>query len=191
MRRPLVQVLLGLALVLLAQYFWSPDPGVVPDENTSRRLGALPKTYFEQARSLTFDESGALSDIVEARRADYFKRGEYSILQEPRFYSHSDDGKTWSAAAARGRLLHDEERLLLRKNVVLSHDQTGTRMETHALDIEFETRVARSERPVTITQGENRTIADGLVASLEQETLLLTPNVESTYVPSPRATPAP
>lgn len=185
MKRPLLQVLVGLVLVLLAQYFWNPSPGVEPDAETSRRQGALPQTYIEQARSLTFDETGAISDIVEATRADYFRQGDYSILQEPRFYSHSDDGKTWTASAVRGRLLHDEERLLLRKNVLLSHDQTGTRMETHALDIEFETRMARSERAVRITQGGNHTTADGLVASLEQETLFLTPNVESFYVPSP------
>ncbi len=184
MRRPLLQVLLALTLVLAAQYFWDADPGTQPDSETSRQ-GALPKTYVEHVRSWTFDEWGNLSDIIEAERGDYFRRGDYSLLVEPRFYSHSDDGKTWSASATRGRLQHDAERLLLRKNVVLYYDQTGARMETHSLDIELDSRMARTDRPVKITQGKNRTTADGLVASLVQETLLLKPNVESIYVPSP------
>ena len=188
MTRPLLQVLLALTLVLAANYFWDPRPALQPDQATSKRQVALPQTYIDGARSRAFDEQGNLSDIVEAERARYFKRGDFSALEQPRFYSHSEDDKTWSASAERGRVEHAEDRLLLRRNVVLSHDQTGTRMETSALEIELDTRMARSEKRVKIVQDKNRTIADGMVASLDRETLLVKPNVEGTYVPSPRAT---
>ncbi len=183
MPRPLLQVLLALTLLLAVNLLWDPRPGSVPDEQTSRRQGALPKTYIEEVQTWSFDEKGNLNDMLEARRVDQFSRGDYSMIVEPRLYSHSEDGRTWSMSAERGRFEHDDDQLLLRKNVILSHDQTGTRMSTHTLDVQLEERTARGDRPVTIVQGENRTTADGLFVDLEQETVLLTPNVETLYVP--------
>ena len=68
------------------------------------------------------------------------------------------------------------------RHVVLTHDQTGTRMDSNALDIDLRTRTASSKQKVVITQGQNRTTADGLYADLDRETLELKPNVESIYV---------
>ena len=187
MPRPLLQVLLALTLLLAANVLWDARPGSLPDEQTSRRLGALPKTYVEQVQTWSFDEDGNLNDMLEARRVDQFSRGDYSMIEEPRLYSHSEDGKTWSMSAERGRFQHEEEQLLLRRNVVLSHDQTGSRMRTHSLDVQLEERTARGDRPVTIVQGDNRTTADGLFVDLEQETVLLKPNVQTLYVPPPDA----
>ncbi len=185
MPRPLLQILLALTLVLAANHYWDPNPAPSADQGTSARHVALPKTYIHQARSWSFDPQGNLSDMLEAERIDQFSRGNYSLITAPRFYSHSDDGKTWSASASRGRYEDRRERLLLRKNVVLSHDQTGTTMNTNALNIHLKTKVAQSNRRVTITQGDNRTTADGMVAELDRETITLKPNVESIYVQSP------
>lgn len=183
MPRPLLQVLLALTLLLAVNLLWDPRPGSVPDEETSRRQDALPKTYIEEVQTWSFDENGALNDMLEAKRVDQFSRGNYSMIVEPRLYSHSENDRTWSVSADRGRYQHSEEQLLLRRNVILSHDQTGTRMSTHALDIQMEERTARGNRRVTIVQGDNRTTADGLLVDLDQETVLLTPNVETLYVP--------
>jgi LPS export ABC transporter protein LptC len=185
MPRPLLQVLLALTLLLAAKLLWDPRPGSVPDEQTSRRLDVLPKTYVEQVQTWSFDENGNLKDMVEAERVDQYSRGDYSTMVEPRLYSHSEDGKTWSMSAERGRYQHEEEQLLLRRNVVLSHDQTGSRMRTHMLDVQLAQRTARGDRQVTIVQGDNRTTADGLYVDLEQETVLLRPNVQTLYVPPP------
>lgn len=183
MPRPLLQILLALTLLLAAQLLWDPRPGSVPDEDTSRRQDKLPKAYIEQVQTWSFDQSGDLNDMLEAQRVEQFGRGDYSMLVEPRLYAHSKAGKTWSASAERGRYQHQQEELLLRRNVILSHDQTGTRMRTSALDVQFEARTASSNRPVTIVQRDNRTTADGLVVDLEQETVLLKPNVETLYAP--------
>lgn len=185
MPRPLLQILLALTLLLAAKLLWDPRPGSVPDEQTSRRLDTLPKTYIDQVQTWSFDEDGNLNDMLEAQRVDRYSRGDYSMIIEPRLYAHSEDGRTWSMSAERGRFQHDEEQLLLRRNVILSHDQTGSRMRTHALDVELAARTARGDRPVTIVQGDNRTTADGLVVDLEQETVLLKPNVETLYFPPP------
>ncbi|AQA19804.1 LPS export ABC transporter periplasmic protein LptC [Halioglobus japonicus] len=185
MPRPTLQILLALTILLAATYYWNPRTASTADVATSERHEALPLTYIEGVRTWAFDEQGYLSDILEAERVDRFREGNYSMIMNPKFYSHSADGKTWSASATRGRWEHKHERLLLRKNVVLSHDQTGTRMNTHLMDIFLDTQIAESNRQVTITQGKNQTVADGMVANLENETISLKPNVESIYVPSP------
>ena len=48
--------------------------------------------------------------------------------------------------------------------------------------IDVKNKIATSKKPVTITQGPHFTRARGMVAHLEEETILLSPNVESTYV---------
>ena len=55
-------------------------------------------------------------------------------------------------------------------------------METDAMVVELANKVATSENPVLIIQGENRTRADGMIADLEKERFELKPNVESVYV---------
>ena len=185
MPRPLLQILFALTLVLAANYYWDPNPARTPDADTSARQQALPRTYIATARTWSFDEKGNLIDIVEARKVEQFPQRNQSRLTEPRFYAHSENDKTWSASAKRGLFLHGAERLVLRNKVVLTHDQTGTRMDSNTLDIYLKTRTAESERKVIITRDQNRTTADGLLADLDRETLELKPNVESIYVVQP------
>ena len=185
MPRPTLQVLLAIALVLAANYYWSPLPSQSPDPQAMKRQGELPQTYIEHTRAWSFDDSGELTDILEADRVEQFQQGSVSLLTKPRFYAHSGNDKTWSAVADRGRFETHRERLLLRKKVVLIHDQTGTRMDTHALDIEVDDKIATSQKPVTLTQGDNRTTAEGLIANLNDETFILKANVESIYEPLP------
>lgn len=182
MPRPLLQVLFALSLVLAANYYWDPSPAHKLDADTNARQQALPRTYIQTARTWSFDEEGKLSDIIEAQRVEQFPQRNRSSIIEPRFYSHSENDKTWSASAKRGLFVHAAERLVLRNNVVLTHDQTGTRMNSHALDIYLKTRTAESKRKVIITRGQNRTTAIGLLADLDRETLELKTNVESIYV---------
>ena len=181
MPRLSLQILMAIALVLAANYYWKPQTSPSPDEETQIRQQDLPQTYIWETRAWSFDENGGLTDILEAERVEQFSRGNVSLLTQPRFYAHSRDDRTWSATAARGRFEQRSQRLLLRKNVELTHDQTGTRMQTNALDIEVDEKIATSQKDVTITQDLNRTTAGGMVARMNEETITLKPNVESTY----------
>ncbi len=179
-----LQLLLVLGLVLAANLLWDPlaeDAG----ERDSARRAKLPGVYIDDARSLSFTREGELADVLDAQRVEQFGRRGYALLSEPRFYSHSSGKNTWSAWAERGRYEPGMDRLLLRRNVVLNHDQAGTRLETSSLDVDLNTREAQTQRPVTITWDDNRTVAGGMLARLDAETIALGPDVESTYVPQP------
>lgn len=185
MPRPFLQILLAIVVGLAATYFWDPQPGTTPDAGTSARQQELPKTYLHNTRSWSYGEQGDLRDILEAKSVEHFPQNNESLIVDPRFYSHSKDDKTWSAVADRGRFRHGGQRLLLRRNVVMTHDQSGGRLDTESMDIYLSKKIAVSRREVLLTQGSNRTRADGMQANLMDEIITLEPNVESTYVPAP------
>ena len=136
-------------------------------------------------RAWSFDEEGLLVDIIEAEDLQQFPRRNLSLVSQPRYYAHSGDDKSWSASAERGRGDDKTDILMLRKHVVLIHDQSGTRLDTHALDIDLNQQIATSNRKVTIVQGSNRTTADGIEVHMNEETILMKPNVESIYAQAP------
>jgi len=183
-RLPL-QILLAITLLVAAGYFWRPQTAGTADVQTSQRQRELPQTYLQTVRAWSFNEEGLLTDIVEAEQLEQFPRRELTLITQPRFYAHSGDDKTWSASAERGRGDEKRERLLLRKDVVLIHDQSGTRLNTNALDIDLNRQIASSNRKVTVVQGNNRTVADGIEVRMEDETIVMKPNVESIYAQAP------
>ncbi len=183
MPRPLLQILLAISVGLASMYFWDPNPAESPDADTSARQSKLPKTYLRKTSSWTYNEQGNLTDVLEADTVDHFPQHNESLISMPRFYSHSGDDRTWSATANNGIYQPRQQKLKLHDEVVLAHDQTGARLDTQAMDINIRRKTAQSKVDVLLSQGENQTRADGMLARLDQETLTLAPNVESIYAP--------
>jgi len=174
--------LLLLALGVTASYYWSPTVPDSIDPLNSARQAALPQTYLRNLRSVNYDENGALTDILEATSVYRFAHGNESLLENPRFYIHSDDNRTWSSTSRSGRYLHKREVLLLSGDVVLINDQSKTRLTTQSMRIDIRRKIASSNVAVTILQGTNSTRADSMVANLTTEKIRMTSNVESIYV---------
>jgi lipopolysaccharide export system protein LptC len=184
MPKAFLQIALAVVLALLAGYYWQPGGSLDADPDTVKRQMALAKTYVYDARSWEYDEDGALEQILEANRMEYFARRKVYELTEPRFYSHDGNDRTWSATAELGRFRHNKNLLLLRRNVVLSNDETGGRLTTRAMTLNVKQKTARSRTPVKVTEGQNVIRADGMVADLSGKRIEMAPNVESTYVPA-------
>ncbi len=182
MPRASLQLLLALAVILAAGYYWEPRTGPIADAATTARRQQLPQTYLDNTRSWAYDETGDLTNILEAERAEHFADRDETLMHEPRFYAHNANNKTYSASASTGRFKHEREVLHLIDEVALIHDHSGGRLDTKAMTINLKTRVAATIAPVTLTQEQNRTDARGMVANLETEEVLLKPQVESTYV---------
>jgi lipopolysaccharide export system protein LptC len=167
---------------LLVILWRGPNDIVAPSASDERRKARLPRTYLEEARSASYDEQGRLMEIREADRIQHFASRDLSLLASPRYYSHNGSDKTWSASADRGRYRPSLRRMTLQGNVVLSNDASGARLETSSMRLELDERTARSKSRVTITRGDSITTADGIRADLEQERVIMGPNVETIYV---------
>jgi LPS export ABC transporter protein LptC len=183
--RPLLQILLGITVVIAFSYYWNPRTGSVADEQTSARREGLANTYLDQPRSWRYDKNGKLSDILEAKKAEYYSASDETLLDQPRFYSQDDNGRSWSAASERGRYKQRHGLLFLRGAVNIINDQTGADFQSRAMTLDVKQKTAQSQVPVIITQGQNRVQANGMVLDLNNEIARLKPNVESLYVPSP------
>ncbi len=184
MRRGSLPLFLALVLALLASYYWRPGGNPMADADVVKRQMALAQTYLEEPRSWSYNEAGVLTEVLEAQRAEYFARRDVSELEQPRLYSHDGNDRTWSAQAEWGRLKHRPNTLTLRRQVLLNNDQTGAELATRIMTIDMNRRTATARVPVTVTEGDNRIRAEGMVAYLDEERVEMGPNVESTYVPS-------
>lgn len=176
--------LLTAVLASLALWYWS----LVGDGGIDRPLlqgdAELVQTYLLDTRSMSFAEDGALAEVMEAERIEHFARENVSELQQPRFYSHDGNNRTWSARSELGRLEHPGGLLILRRDVVLSNDQSGGTLQAEAMTLNLRLRTARSQVAVTAQLDGNILRADGMFTDLANETILLQPNVEGIYVPT-------
>jgi LPS export ABC transporter protein LptC len=182
MPRPFLFVLLLGALTAAAAYYWNPaailEFASPPGENS------LAKTYLTNTRTLSYDERGSLTEILEASEVRDIPGQKRTLITAPRYYSHNGDNQTWSVVSDSGHFLHNRELLFLEGNVILTNDQNGGRLNTEAMQLNLKSKVATSKVPVTITQGQNTMKAKGMVADLNREQIRMMPDVESIYVPA-------
>ncbi len=183
MPRASLQLLLAIVLGLAASYFWEPLTRPSLDTANISNRQQLPQNYLETTRTWNYDEGGALVEIIEAQRADHFPKKDEALLQEPRYYSHHGDDRTWSGQAKSGRYIFSRETLVLLERVKLVNDQSGGILESESMSLDMDKKTAATIMPVTITQGPHVTRADALLAELDSEKIQLINNVESTYVP--------
>lgn len=176
--------LLAVILTFLAAWYWTLVGDGVIDRPAPQADAELVQTYLINTRSVSFAEDGALAEVMEASRIEHFDGEDVSEIDQPGFYSHDGNNRTWSASAESGRLQHASSVLFLQRNVVLSNDQSGGTLQSEAMTLNLRLRTAESKVTVTAKLGDNVLRADGMFANLVDETILLKPNVEGTYVPT-------
>ena len=182
MPRPFLSLLLLAALTAALAYYWNPDAILELSNPVGKDF--LAKTYLINTRTLSYDENGSLTEILEASEVRDIPAKKRSNIIAPRYYSHNGDDQTWSVVADRGHFLHTRELLFLEGNVTLTNDQNGGYLKTEAMQLNLNSKMATSTVPVTITQGLSTIKAKGMVADLNREKIRMMPDVESIYVPA-------
>lgn len=180
MPHPYLQVLFALVLIIAGGYLFFDD--AVQSPEVSEWQQTLPKTYLEGSRVSSYNEEGALTDVLEAASAVFYPSMKESVLTSPRLYSHNLRDDTWSVSSDSGLFNHKREMLTLNNNVVLINDTNKVQLSTETMYIDFRKNIASSKVPVLITHGESSTRAEGMVANLESQVVRLEPNVETIYV---------
>ncbi len=175
-------MLLLAALAAALAYFW--DPGSTLDFNPSEKQNALAKNYIINTRTLTYNELGTLTEILEAAEVQHFPNQKRSLMVAPRYYSHNGNNRTWSVISDRGRFLDKLELLFLEGNVILTDDLNNGHLYTEAMQINLRKKIATSRVPIKMIQGLNTITANGMVADMNKEQIRLMPDVESIYAPA-------
>ena len=79
MPRTYLQAALAITLLIAASYYLSSS--LEPSPEVSAWQIALPKTYLVASRTSTYDENGALSEVLEADKATFYPSQKHSLLE--------------------------------------------------------------------------------------------------------------
>jgi len=173
-----------LVLITLAYFGYNWGPQEITAAATPAQPNTLIKTYLVNTRTLSYDDRGILTQILEASRVEQYVKKKHSLMQQPRMYSHVGDNQSWSVRSNRGLYFPRREIVNLRGKVVFTNEQRQLELVTQSMKINLKDESAESKVPVTITQGRSTTTAQGMTADLKKEQILMKSNVESIYVPA-------
>ena len=196
---------IGVATALFAVIAMLVAPGEIGAPPLPPELAAEPDVYVEEGRITQHDEHGGVRYRLRAQRISHFAprpdaAGATRI--ERLEIELSDADAPWRARADRGEATNapgQEERLRLAGNVELDQERAGgfTRVRTAALTLLPESRLAKTEQPVTILTESSRMSASGLEADLasgrmrlfsskEEQVRVVARNSKAIPGPSPR-----
>lgn len=141
-----------------------------------------------------FDAEGRLQHTLRAAEMRHYPDDDSTEVIAPRLVYHRNPPT--EIEAARALVSGRGERVSLRDDVRVRRGATGdrpaTELTTAALDVWPEDEIARSDAPVTITQGASRIQgAGGLEADHKNQRYVLAGPVSGVFVRPPRAAASP
>jgi LPS export ABC transporter protein LptC len=132
--------------------------------------------YFRDAAILGTDSAGHVSYRVFAKLVEQREQDQALVLSDVRVEYDAREDIPWLVTAVRATRLGNGETMHLYEARLNSLPEQGAApfiIETEELELEPETYVARSERPVVLSQGSARVEAKRLSADLKQNRIVL------------------
>ena len=179
---PLVLVLFLAALTLGLQYVVQGGYGSSVPSTAKRHE---PDAVIENFTVRRLGEQGKPQYTLSAPKMMHFPDDDSSEVLYPRIVHIAEDGGTVTATANRGKVTKDGEEAFLYENVLVVRSATPKQLELRArtefLHVLSEERIARTDKPVIITQG--RSILTGVGMELSKDTRIITlqSRVRGTY----------
>jgi len=178
-------VLIGcLALVLALGIRWlmpsdrrATPPLSVPDPQFDYTLTDFSARFRDALDRVELTLSGPRLEHVWAERVARLEAPEFHI--EP-------EGADWRGSSNQGRVLRDQEMLVLEGDIQLVHRARGGDIEVRTERLRYDRgkRTISSDTPVTITQTESRLRSGGLRIQLDKNLLELTDGVQGELEPA-------
>lgn len=173
-----------LALVVALGVRW-----LMPSDRSATPPITMPDTQFDYTLS---DYSARFRDAddrieltLSGPRLEHVWAERVARLQEPEFHIEPN-GADWQGSSNSGRVLRDDEMLVLEGDVTLIHrDARGDiAVRTERLRYDRRARTITSDSPVEITQTESKLRSGGLNIELDNNLLELTDGVQGELEPA-------
>jgi lipopolysaccharide export system protein LptC len=158
-------VLIGIVIARMSQPPEQRIADIPPQEKTTPGQIELVQAKYEG-----IDEKGRPYVLTADRASRDMKAAEAVLLDNPKAGMTLKDGTTLSAAALHGSYNNKSGQLVLRDNVVLSHD-SGYTMHLKSLSVDVKKRTALSQEPLT-AQGPAGTLAAQNIDVADQGALI-------------------
>ncbi len=178
-------VLIGcLALIVALGIRW-----LMPTDRSATPPITMPDTRFDYTLSNYSARFRDATDRIELTlsgpRLEHIGADRVARLKSPRFHIEPE-GADWQGASETGRVLRDDEMLVLEGNVTLLHrgERGDIEVRTERLRYDRRARTITSDTPVAITQTASRLRSGGLRIELDNNLLELTDGVQGELDPA-------
>jgi len=173
-----------LALVVALGVRW-----MMPTDRSATPQISMPDTQFDYTLSnysARFrDEQDRIELTLAGPRLEHVWADRVARLQSPEFHIEPS-GADWRGSSQSGRVLRDDEMLVLEGDVTLIHRAARGDIEvrTERLRYDRRARTIISDSPVEITQAESNLRSGGLRIELDNNLLELTDGVQGELEPA-------
>lgn len=176
-----ILLLTGLATLT----FWL---GTEPADKaeSARDVAEGPDFFMDRFSMLLTDEAGRPEYHISGTRMERLRADGRSEIVSPSVAFHGAGGPAWQMDAAEARLSPDGREILLTGDVVIDRPEgeagRANRLTTDHLTLWTDTRMARTDAPVHMTEGPQRLDATGMQADMQARTIEFHSKVRTVYV---------
>lgn len=184
LQRNVQQALPLLILILLVGLtMWLDRATRVDDRPSSGKLRHDPDVIVDNFTVRRFDPSGQVQHTLTAQQLRHYPDDDSTELDMPQLLYRGKQSPT-HISADRAQLMKDGKEAILRDNVrVLREASPGNpemTLETSVLNVYPDDEIARTDKPVKLTQGKSVAHGVGMVADRVRQTYILESRVKAT-----------
>lgn len=177
---PLVLLALLAALTFWLDSFVRPPGG---DSGVAARHD--PDYIVDGLSAVRMDPDGSVKYALSAERMVHYPDDDTTHLRRPRFVSYATAQAPVTITAREGLVSTEGENIYFHDNVVVTRAPYANRselvMRTSYLHVVPDSHIAKTDRPVTITDAHTTVHAVGLELNSETQVLRLLSRVKGTY----------
>lgn len=144
----------------------------IPLETPSNADVVVSKVHYIE------DKDGKKEWELEANRAEYFKGGDVTELEDVKITFYSKDGKRYEAKGTNGTLMNETKDVELRGDVVVT-SANGYKLTTTILNYSSNKRQISTKERISIDGSKIYAQGTGLVLDLNKETVSILKNVRT------------
>lgn len=184
LQRNVQQALPLLILILLVGLtMWLERATRVDDRPSSGKSRHDPDVIVDNFTLRRFDPSGQVQHTLTAQQLRHYPDDDSTELDQPLLLYRGKQSPT-RISADRAQLMKDGKEAILRDNVrVLREASPGNpemTLETSVLNVYPDDEIARTDKPVKLTQGKSVAHGVGMVADRVKQTYILESRVKAT-----------
>lgn len=176
-----LMVMLILALLTL----WLRQAAEQGNGATRSADSREPNAIVENFTLVKLDPAGAVYYSLSAKRMLVFSANDSTVLEVPRLERRDEEGVVITVTAGRGRLTANSEEAYFYDNVLFDRDPPGSQpnlqVRTDFLHVIPGRDLARTDRHVTIQEGNSTLSGVGMEIDRAKRQLTLSSQVKGTY----------
>ncbi|HYH42326.1 MAG TPA: LPS export ABC transporter periplasmic protein LptC [Burkholderiales bacterium] len=176
-----------LLAALTALTFWLDRAVQPPAGPRASAPTGEPDYIVDGLSAVHMDKTGQVQHTLVAKRMTHFADDDMTLLVEPKFVTHPPGSSTVTVTSRHARMSGNGENVYFEDDVRVVRAPYGTRselvLETSYLHVIPDTKIAKTDRPVTIHDTSAVIAASGLELNSETRVLKLSGRVKGTFDP--------